>query len=97
MEDVGLVGVQVSACEGLCSVFWRVARVLEAVVGVFVLARSPRFLRAVAECDSWGVGAGPDGRCDERPLGLVVRVPRHCGVRVAAVKPRSHPCVDLWW
>ena len=62
VKDVGCVGVQVPACEGLCYVFWCVARVLERIIGVLVLARSAWFVRAVRDCDSCGVEAGPGGR-----------------------------------
>ena len=47
MEDVGRVWVQLLAPEGLCLVLWRVARVVEWVVGVFVFARSAWLVHAV--------------------------------------------------
>ena len=62
MEDVGRVRVQVAACGDFFSVFWRVAPVVDWIVGLIVvllLARSARFLHAVAEWDSCGVRAGP--------------------------------------
>ena len=84
MEDAGHIRVKVVACEGLCSVFWCVAGVPERIVGVLVLARSAWFVHAVADGDSCWVGAGPGGRCREQPLGFVVGVPRHRGVRIGA-------------
>ena len=97
MEDVGRVRVKVAACEGLCSVLRCVAGVVVRVVGVLVLARSAWFVHAVTNGDSCRVGAGPGGRCGEQPLGCVVGVPRHRGVRFGAVEPWGYPCVRLWW
>ena len=89
--------VKVAACEGLCSVLRCVAGVVERVVGVLVLACSAWFVHAVTDGDSCQVGAGPVGRCGEEPLGCVVGVPRHHGVRFGAVEPWGYPCVGLWW
>ena len=96
MEDVGRVRVKVAAREGLCSVFRCVAAVVEWIVGVLLLACSAWFVHAVTDGNSCRVGAGPGWRCGKWPLGFVVRVPRHRGVRIGAVEPWGHPCVCLW-
>ena len=87
MEDVGCVRVKVAECEGLCLVLQCVAGMVERIVGVLVLARSAWFVHAVTDGDPCQVGAGPGGRCGEQPLGCVVGVPCHRGVRVGAVEP----------
>ena len=88
VEDVGRVPVWVAACEGLCSVFRCVAGVLEQIVGL---------VHAVTDGNSCWVGAGPGGRCGEKPVRFVVGVPRHCGARIGALQTWGHPCVGLWW
>ena len=97
VEDVGCVRVNVAACENLCSVLRCVAEVVEWIVGVLVLAGSAWFVHAVTDGGPCCVGAGPGGHCGEQPLGCVVRVPRHRGVRLGAVEPWGYPCVGLWW
>ena len=97
VEDVGRVWVTVAACEGLCSVLRCVAAVVERIVAVLVLACSALFVHAVMDGNPCRVGAGLGGRCVEQPLGCVVGVPRHRGVRVCAVQPWGYPCVGLWW
>ena len=97
VEDAGGVRVKVLACQGLCSVFRCVTRVVERIRGVLVLARSAWFVHAVTDGDSCWVGAGPGGRRGEVPLGFVVGVPRHRGVGIGAVEPWGYPCVGLWW
>ena len=85
------------ACEGLCSVLRRVAGVVERIAGVLVLARSARFVHAVANGDPCRVGTGPGERSGEEPFGCVVWVPRYRGVCVGAVEPWGYPCLGLWW
>ena len=97
MEDAGRVRVKVAACDGLCSMFRCVAGVVERIVGVLVLAPFAWFVHAVTNGDSCWVGAGPGGRCGEQPLGFVVGVARHHGIRIGAVEPWGYPCVGLWW
>ena len=97
MEDPGRVRVKVAACEGLCSAFWCVAGVGKRIVGVLVLARSAWFVHAVTEGESCWFGAGPGGRCGEQPLGFVVVITHHCGIRIGAVEPLGQSCVGLWW
>ena len=82
MEDVGRVRVKVAACDGLCLLFRCVAGVVERIVGVLVLARSASSVHAVTDGDSCRVGPGPGGRSGEEPLGFLVRVIRHRGVRI---------------
>ena len=91
VEDVGCVRVKVAACEGLCPVRRCVAGVVERIVGALVLARSAWFVHAVTDGSPCPVGAGPGGHCGEQPLGCVVGVLRHRGVRVGAVKIMGLP------
>ena len=97
VEDVGCVRVEISAREGLRWVHWRVARVVELVVGVFVFARSAWPVHAVADCDPDGVRGGA-GRCRaEQPLGFMPLVPGYGGVGVDVLESRNKPCVVLLW
>ena len=78
-----------------CSGF--VARVVEQIVGVLLLARSAWFVHAVTDGDPCRVGAGPGGCSGEEPFGRLVGVPRYRGVGVGAVEPWGYPGVGLWW
>ena len=97
VENVGCVLVWVVACEGLCSVLRCVAGVGEQIVGVLEFARSAWLVHAVTGGDPCQVGSGPGGRSGEEPLGCVVGVPGHRGVRVGVVEPWGYPCIGLWW
>ena len=74
-----------------------VARVVERIVGVLVLARSCWLVHAVTDGDPCRVGAGPCGCSGEEPFGRVVGVSCDRGVSVGAVEPWGYPCVGLWW
>ena len=74
-----------------------VARGVERIVGVLVLALSAWFVHAVTDANPCRVGAGPGGCSGEEPFGRVVGVSRYHGVGVGAVEPWGYPCVGLWW